>query len=69
MVDVQGTAGSELSAKMALPVDVREYPDAIAQGLRQLRLAGVNGPYAVLDHVKRAEAAVALSTSGKLERK
>src|SRR5271156_5971923 len=31
-----------------LPTDVREYPDAIAQGLSQLRLVGVNGPYAVL---------------------
>jgi len=33
---------------MKLPADVREYPDAIAQGLSQLRLAGVNGPYSVL---------------------
>jgi uncharacterized linocin/CFP29 family protein len=34
--------------KMSLPADVRQYPDAIAQGLSQLRLAGVNGPYCVL---------------------
>jgi uncharacterized linocin/CFP29 family protein len=40
----QGTS----NPKMPLPADVREYPDAIAQGLSQLRLAGVNGPYAVL---------------------
>jgi uncharacterized linocin/CFP29 family protein len=33
---------------MALPADVRQYPDAIAQALSQLRLAGVNGPYAVV---------------------
>ena len=33
---------------MTLPVDVREYPDAIAQALSQLRLVGVNGPYSVL---------------------
>lgn len=33
---------------MTLPADVREYPEAIAQGLGQLRLVGVNGPYAVL---------------------
>jgi uncharacterized linocin/CFP29 family protein len=33
---------------MTLPADVRQYPDAIAQGLSQLRLAGVNGPYAVV---------------------
>ena len=40
----QGTT----NPKMSLPADVRQYPDAIAQGLSQLRLAGVNGPYAVL---------------------
>jgi len=33
---------------MTLPGDVREYPQAIAQGLSRLRLVGVNGPYAVL---------------------
>lgn len=32
----------------ALPADVRNYPDAIAQALSQLRLVGVNGPYSVL---------------------
>jgi uncharacterized linocin/CFP29 family protein len=33
---------------MTLPEDVRQYPDAIAQALTQLRLVGVNGPYVVL---------------------
>jgi len=33
---------------MTLPADVRHYPDAIAEALSQLRLAGVNGPYSVL---------------------
>ena len=33
---------------MTLPADVREYPEAIAQALSQLRLVGVNGPYSVL---------------------
>jgi uncharacterized linocin/CFP29 family protein len=33
---------------MTLPGDVRQYPDAIAQALSQLRLVGVNGPYSVL---------------------
>jgi uncharacterized linocin/CFP29 family protein len=27
---------------------VRDYPDAVAQALSQLRLLGVNGPYSVL---------------------
>ncbi len=40
----QGTS----NPKMTLPSDVRQYPDAIAQGLSQLRLVGVNGPYVVL---------------------
>src|SRR3974377_241519 len=33
---------------MTLPADARQYPDAIAQALNQLRLVGVNGPYSVL---------------------
>ena len=33
---------------MTLPADVRQYPEAIAQGLSRLRLVGVNGPYSVL---------------------
>jgi uncharacterized linocin/CFP29 family protein len=33
---------------MTLPADVREYPQAISEGLSRLRLVGVNGPYAVL---------------------
>jgi uncharacterized linocin/CFP29 family protein len=40
----QGTSNPE----MTLPADVRDYPDAIAQAVSQLRLVGVNGPYAVL---------------------
>ncbi|HLJ23420.1 MAG TPA: family 1 encapsulin nanocompartment shell protein [Candidatus Acidoferrales bacterium] len=40
----QGTS----NPKVTLPADVRKYPDAIAHALSQLRLAGVNGPYAVL---------------------
>jgi uncharacterized linocin/CFP29 family protein len=40
----QGTSNPTVT----LPANVRRYPDAIAQGLSQLRLVGVNGPYAVL---------------------
>jgi len=40
----QGTS----NPTMTLPADVRQYPDAIAQALNQLRLVGVNGPYSVL---------------------
>jgi uncharacterized linocin/CFP29 family protein len=40
----QGTS----NPKKALPTDVRQYPNAIAEALSQLRLVGVNGPYSVL---------------------
>ena len=33
---------------MTLPDDVRQYPDALAHALSQLRLVGVNGPYSVV---------------------
>lgn len=33
---------------MTLPGNVGDYPDAFARALNQLRLAGVNGPYAAL---------------------
>ena len=33
---------------MTLPGDVRSYPEAVAEALRYLRIAGVNGPYSVV---------------------
>jgi len=45
---IEGVRQGTSNPKMKLPADVSEYPDAIAQGLSQLRLVGVNGPYAVL---------------------
>jgi uncharacterized linocin/CFP29 family protein len=46
--DIVGIRQGTSNRKLPLPADVRQYPDAIAQALSQLRLAGVNGPYAVL---------------------
>jgi uncharacterized linocin/CFP29 family protein len=40
----QGTS----NPPMTLPNDVRNYPDAVAQAINQLRLVGVDGPYSVL---------------------
>jgi uncharacterized linocin/CFP29 family protein len=40
----QGTS----NPKKSLPADVRKYPEAFAQALSQLRLVGVNGPYAIV---------------------
>ncbi len=45
---IQGIRSGTSNPKVSLPSDVREYPDVIAQGLSQLRLVGVNGPYSVL---------------------
>jgi uncharacterized linocin/CFP29 family protein len=45
---IVGVREGTSNPKMTLPGDVRKYPDAIAQGLSQLRLVGVNGPYTVL---------------------
>ncbi|HVI66702.1 MAG TPA: family 1 encapsulin nanocompartment shell protein, partial [Bradyrhizobium sp.] len=40
----QGTSNPVLT----LPADVKDYPATVAQALSLLRLAGVNGPYALL---------------------
>jgi uncharacterized linocin/CFP29 family protein len=45
---IQGIRQGTSNPVMTLPADVRAYPDAIAQALNQLRLAGVNGPYCVV---------------------
>jgi uncharacterized linocin/CFP29 family protein len=46
--NIQGIREGTSNPIMTLPADVRNYPDAIAQALSQLRLVGVNGPYSVL---------------------
>jgi uncharacterized linocin/CFP29 family protein len=46
--NIQGIHEGTSNPIMTLPADVRNYPDAIAQALSQLRLVGVNGPYSVL---------------------
>jgi uncharacterized linocin/CFP29 family protein len=45
---VQGVRQVSSNQPVTLPNDLRAYPDAIAEALDQLRLAGVNGPYALL---------------------
>lgn len=46
--DIQGIRECTSNPIVKLPTDVRDYPDAVAQALSQLRLVGVNGPYSVL---------------------
>ncbi len=45
---IQGIREGTSNPIDALPADVRDYPDAVAHALSQLRLVGVNGPYSVL---------------------
>jgi uncharacterized linocin/CFP29 family protein len=45
---IQGIREGTSNPVINLPSDVRNYPDAFAQALSQLRLVGVNGPYSVL---------------------
>jgi uncharacterized linocin/CFP29 family protein len=46
--NIQGVQESTSNPIETLPTDVRDYPDAIAHALSQLRLVGVNGPYSVV---------------------
>jgi uncharacterized linocin/CFP29 family protein len=46
--NIQGIREGSSNPVMTLPADVRNYPDAVAQALSQLRLVGVNGPYSIL---------------------
>jgi uncharacterized linocin/CFP29 family protein len=45
---IQGVFHGTSNPVLTLPGDVKSYPDAIAQAVSQLRLVGVNGPYALL---------------------
>ena len=45
---IQGVRETTSNPIETLPADVRDYPDAVAHGLSQLRLVGVNGPYSVV---------------------
>jgi len=45
---IQGIRQGTSNPVVSLPVNVSDYPEAIAEALSQLRLVGVNGPYAVL---------------------
>jgi uncharacterized linocin/CFP29 family protein len=42
---ISGIRSVTSNPSIALPEDARDYPDAFAQAISQLRLQGVNGPY------------------------
>lgn len=45
---IQGIRQGSSNPALTLPSSVRGYPDIVAQAVSQLRLAGVNGPYALV---------------------
>ncbi|MFD1825352.1 MULTISPECIES: family 1 encapsulin nanocompartment shell protein [Mumia] len=47
-VGIRGITESSSNPRLALPADAVDYPDVVARALSQLRLAGVEGPYALL---------------------
>jgi uncharacterized linocin/CFP29 family protein len=45
---IPGLRAGTSNPGLTLPADVRDYPETVAQALSALRVAGVNGPYAVV---------------------
>jgi uncharacterized linocin/CFP29 family protein len=45
---IQGVQQGASNPALTLPADIKGYPDTVAQAVSELRLAGVNGPYALL---------------------
>jgi uncharacterized linocin/CFP29 family protein len=45
---IQGVQQGASNPVITLPADIKSYPDTVAQAVSELRLAGVNGPYALL---------------------
>lgn len=45
---IQGVRQNTSNPVLTLPSDMKSYPGTVAQAVSQLRIAGVNGPYALL---------------------
>ena len=45
---IQGIRQGTSNPALTLPADVKSYPDAVEQAVSELRLAGCNGPYALV---------------------
>jgi uncharacterized linocin/CFP29 family protein len=45
---IQGIRQGSSNSALTLPSSIKNYSDAVAQALNQLRFAGVNGPYALV---------------------
>lgn len=47
-VGIEGIRQVTSNQKLTLPSDIRAYPEIVERAVNELRLAGVNGPYALL---------------------
>ncbi|MCB4208525.1 family 1 encapsulin nanocompartment shell protein [Arthrobacter sp. UM1] len=45
---IRGLSDDDAGALLELPEDVRDFPDAVAQGVSALRLESVDGPYSLV---------------------
>lgn len=61
---VKGIRDAASNPGVSLPADVRAYPQAIADALSELRLAGVNGPYAAIFGADESTALAETSDQG-----
>ncbi|MDQ0475434.1 family 1 encapsulin nanocompartment shell protein [Labrys wisconsinensis] len=61
---IQGIREGSSNPALTLPADAVGYPGAVAQAVSQLRLAGVNGPYALVLGAKAYAAASGGSDDG-----
>ena len=61
---IRGLRQSVSNAPVALSTDRTTYPDAVARAVSELRLAGVNGPYALLLGAEPYTAVAGGSTDG-----
>ena len=61
---IQGIREGNSNPAVALPSNVKDYPGAVAQAVSQLRLAGVNGPYALVLGARAYTAASGVSDEG-----
>jgi uncharacterized linocin/CFP29 family protein len=61
---ITGIRQGSSNSPATLPAEPREYPEAIAQALSQLRVAGVTGPYSVLLSADAYTAAAEASDHG-----
>ncbi|MGQ4425286.1 family 1 encapsulin nanocompartment shell protein [Streptomyces violaceoruber] len=61
---IEGMRAGSSNAPLTLPADARDYPEAVGRGVSALRLAGVEGPYALALNASAYEAVSETSDHG-----